>query len=58
LVAVFRGQAHYVFDRSLRLLLLDAVERVEVSLRTNFAQYLSSQHGAFAHDEQLAIRDQ
>ena len=34
----------YVFDRELRLLLLDAIERVEVSLRTQMAYQLSHRH--------------
>lgn len=34
----------YVFDRELRLLLLDAIERVEVSLRTQMAYHLSHRH--------------
>lgn len=43
--------AIYVFDRELRLLLLDAIERTEISLRTTFAQHLASRYGAFAHDD-------
>lgn len=43
--------ATYVFDRELRLLLLDAIERVEISLRTTFAQHLACQYGPFAHDD-------
>lgn len=43
--------AIYVFDRELRLLLLDAIERVEISLRTTFAQHLADRYGAFAHDQ-------
>ena len=31
----------YIFDRELRLLLLDAIERIEVSLRTQMAYHLS-----------------
>jgi len=34
----------YVFDRELRLLLLDAIERIEVSLRTQLAYHLSHIH--------------
>lgn len=34
----------YVFDRELRLLVLDAIERIEVSLRTQLAYHLSHQH--------------
>ena len=33
--------AIYQFDRTLRLLLLDAIERVEISLRARWANYLS-----------------
>lgn len=43
--------ATYIFDRELRLLLLDAIERVEISLRTTWAQYLATRYGAFAHDD-------
>lgn len=43
--------ATYVFDRELRLLLLDAIERVEISLRTTLAQHLADRYGAFAHDD-------
>lgn len=31
----------YVFDRKLRLLVLEAIERIEVSVRSNWAHYLS-----------------
>ncbi|MDO3387767.1 Abi family protein, partial [Gilvimarinus sp. SDUM040013] len=34
----------YIFDRELRLLLMDAIERVEVSLRTQMAYHLSHRH--------------
>lgn len=37
----------YVFDRELRLLVLDALERVEVSVRTQWAYHLS--HATHAH---------
>ncbi|SCK11636.1 Abi family protein [Vogesella sp. LIG4] len=50
--------ATYVFDRELRLLLLDAIERVEISLRTTFAQHLADRYGAFAHDEAALFSDQ
>lgn len=35
----------YVFDRHLRLLVMDAVERVEVSLRGNWAHHLAMKYG-------------
>lgn len=39
----------YVFDRELRLLVLDAIERVEISFRTAFTQHLSLTCGPHAH---------
>lgn len=39
----------YVFDRELRLLVLDAIERVEVSLRTQWAYHLAHDYGAHAY---------
>jgi len=39
----------YVFDRRLRLLLLDAIERIEVSVRACFAHELAAQHGPHPH---------
>jgi len=36
----------YVFDRELRLLLIDAIERVEVAVRTQYAYQLGLFHGA------------
>lgn len=41
--------ADYVFDRELKLLVLDAVERLEVSVRTRWAHQLGLRHGAHAH---------
>ena len=40
---------HYVFDRELRLLVMDAIERIEVSLRTGWAYSLSHSYGPHAH---------
>lgn len=40
----------YIFDRELRLLALDAIERFEVSLRTQLAYHLSHNH-ATAHPQ-------
>lgn len=34
----------YVFDRSLRLLVMDAIEQVEVSVRTQWAYHLANRH--------------
>lgn len=39
----------YRFDRKLRFLLIDAIERIEVALRTRLVQYFSENHGPFAY---------
>ena len=36
---------YYAFDQRLKLLLLDAIERFEISLRTRWAHELSMRHG-------------
>ncbi|MBE0511397.1 MAG: Abi family protein [Chromatiales bacterium] len=48
----------YVFDRALRLLILDAIERVEVSVRTQWAYHLSLHYGAHAHLDSSLFADQ
>lgn len=40
---------HYVFDCGLRLLVMDAIERIEVSIRTQWAYHLSHAYGPHAH---------
>ncbi|MDH5190051.1 MAG: Abi family protein [Gammaproteobacteria bacterium] len=39
----------YVFDRELRLLVMDAIERIEVSVRTQWAYHLAHTYGSHAH---------
>lgn len=39
----------YVFDRQLRVLIMDAIERIEVAVRTKLAYYHSHRHGPFAY---------
>lgn len=39
----------YIFDRELRLLIMDAIERVEVSVRTGWAYHLAHHYGPHAH---------
>lgn len=39
----------YIFDREFRLLIMDAVERIEVSVRTQWAYHLSHVQGPHAH---------
>lgn len=41
--------ALYVFDRHLRLLVLDAIERVEVALRAAWAHQVALSHGPHGH---------
>lgn len=44
----------YIFDRKFRLLVLEAIERVEVSFRTQFAYVLAMKYGSHAYlDEKL-----
>ncbi|AEG32134.1 Abi family protein [Thiomicrospira cyclica] len=40
--------ALYQFDKSLRILLLDAIEQIEVSIRTKLAYHLGAKYGAHA----------
>jgi abortive infection bacteriophage resistance protein len=40
---------HYVFDRALRLLVFDAIERFEVSVRSQWAYHMAHNHGVHAH---------
>lgn len=47
----------YIFDRELRLWLMDAIERVEVSLRTQLAYHLSLKHGSHPHLKQSLFHD-
>lgn len=39
----------YVFDRELRLLVLDAIERIEISVRTAWAYHLAHRYGPHGH---------
>lgn len=40
---------HYIFDRQLRFLLMDAIERIEVSIRTRLVYFLTESAGAFGY---------
>lgn len=40
---------HYLFDRELRIHVLDAIERIEVSFRSQWAYHLSLNYGSHAH---------
>lgn len=39
----------YEFDRQLRLLVIDAIERIEVAIRTQITHHMAHQYGVFAH---------
>lgn len=39
----------YIFDRELRLLVMDAMERIEVSIRANWAYHMAHEYGAHCH---------
>lgn len=41
----------YIFDRKLRLLMLDAIERIEVAIRTAITYEIAHVYGAFGHTE-------
>ncbi len=43
--------ALYEFDRHLRLLVMDAIERIEVHIRTLVTYHLGHQYGAFGHTD-------
>ncbi len=45
----------YRFDRQLRLLLLDAIERVEISVRCNWAYQMAHHYGPHAHLNQTIV---
>lgn len=47
----------YVFDREFRLLLMDAIERIEVSVRTQFAYHLSQKYGTHPHLDSSLFHD-
>jgi len=41
--------SRYTFDRRIRLLVMDAIERIEVAVRSNLAHHHAMEHGAFAY---------
>jgi abortive infection bacteriophage resistance protein len=47
----------YIFDRELRLLVLDAIERIEVSVRSQWAYQMAHCHGPHAHLDIELARD-
>lgn len=49
---------HYIFDRELRLLVFDAIERIEVAFRSQWAYEMAHRHSAHAHLDSSLARDQ
>lgn len=49
--------ALYIFDRELRLLLLDAIERIEVALRAQMTNTLAERHGAHGYTDPSIFDD-
>ena len=47
----------YVFDRQLRLLIFDAIEKIEIALRTQIIYQYSIKHGAFWHTDTALYRN-
>lgn len=47
----------YVFDRQLRLLIFDAIEKIEIALRTQVIYQFSINHGAFWHTNPSLYRN-
>lgn len=47
----------YEFDRRLRLRVLDAIERYEIALRTQFAYHLAHAHNPWAYEESALFRN-
>lgn len=47
----------YCFDRRLRVLLLDAIERVEVAIRTQLTYHFAHTKGAFGHCDERNFPD-
>lgn len=47
----------YIFDRKLRLMIMEAIERVEVALRASWTNRLSLAHGAHAHLDPSFFKD-
>lgn len=48
----------YEFDRELRLIVLDAIERIEVSFRSVWAHCLAIEHGPHAHMDPRIVKDE
>lgn len=49
--------AHYEFDRRLRLRVMDAIERFEIALRTQFAYHLAHRYNGWAYEDSSLFAD-
>jgi abortive infection bacteriophage resistance protein len=47
----------YIFDRKFRLLVLEAIERIEISFRTQFAYVLSLKYGSHAFLDEILFKN-
>ncbi|MBN2646127.1 MAG: Abi family protein [Desulfuromonadaceae bacterium] len=47
----------YIFDRKLRLFVMDAIERIEVAVRTQWANAMSLKYGAHSHMDPGLFKD-
>lgn len=47
----------YNFDRHFRLIVFDAIERIEIALRTKLIYHLSLKHGAYWHQDLSLFND-
>jgi Abortive infection bacteriophage resistance protein len=48
----------YIFDRRLRFLVIDAIERIEVALRSRWAHVLSNKYGILAYQDNTVFDSQ
>ena len=48
----------YIFDRRFRFLIIDAIERIEVSLRSRWAHVLSEKYGILAYQDNAVFDNQ
>lgn len=46
----------YIFDRKLRLLVIDAIERIEVAFRVSISEVMSGKHGAFWYTQRVHFK--
>lgn len=46
----------YIFDRELRLLVLDAIERIEIGIRTKLINHMSLKYGSHWHEDKTLYK--